>query len=126
MQSTIIIEHSPTMMALLKFEGNTRSYDIRQEIGIRYRECCTFLLNDRDGAKLQAIEGQCQRNALWINHEIFSRWFQGEGGNPVNWATLIGVLRDTRMNSLADDICATLGNDCYPIILRRACTHLFM
>ncbi len=97
------------MMALLKFEGNTRSFDIREEIGSKYRECCTFLLNDRDGAKLQAIEGQYQRNAVWINHEIFSRWLQGEGGNPVTWATLIGVLRDIRMNSLADDIYATLG-----------------
>ncbi len=97
------------MMALLKFEGNTRSYDIRQDVGSRYRECCTFLLNDRDGAKLQAIESQHQHNALWINHEIFSRWLQGEGRKPVSWATLVGVFRDIRMDSLADDICAVLG-----------------
>ncbi len=100
------VDDTPTMMKLLNFEGK---YDIRQEVGSKYRECCTFLLNDRDGAKLQAIEGQYHCNALWINHEIFSRWLQGEGGNPVTWATLVGVLRDITMNPLADDICATLG-----------------
>ncbi len=115
------------MMALLKFEGKTQSYDIRQEVGSKTRECCTFLLNDRDGAKLQAIEHQYRGDPLWINHEIFSRWLQGEGRQPVTWATLVGVLRDIRMNSLADDICGTLGIHKISIrnILVWRNTHLF-
>ncbi len=97
-------------MALLKFEGITKSYDIRQEVGIKYRECCTFLLNDRDGTKVQALEHQHWCNPLWINHEIFSRWLQGEGKQPVTWATLVGVLRDIGMNSLADEITTHSGS----------------
>ncbi len=97
------------MMALLKFEGKTQSYDIRQEVGSKYRECCTFLLNDRDGRTFQIIVGQYQCNPLWINHEIFSKWLQGKGRQPVTWATLVRVFRDIRMDSLADEICAVLG-----------------
>ncbi len=95
---------SPTTINLQMLMSKIQSYDIYDEMGSKYRECCTFLLNDRDGAKLQAIEGRYQRDASSINHEIFSRWLQGEGRQPVTWATLVGVLQDIGMKSLADDI----------------------
>ncbi len=95
------------MMALLKFRGKTRSFDIREEVSIR--ECCTSLLNDQDAAKFQAIEGQFRGDPLWINHEIFSRWLQGEGRKPVTWATLVGVLGEIGMHSLADEMEDRIG-----------------
>ncbi len=93
-------DDTPTMMRLLKFEGK---YDIRELIGTKYSDFGTTLL-DCSAAAISALEKQYQHDALSINHEIFSRWLQGEGKQPVTWATLVGVLRDIGMNSLADDI----------------------
>ena len=35
---------------------------------------------------------------------IYKRWISGIGRKPVTWQTLVGVLRDIELNSLADTI----------------------
>ncbi len=88
------------MMELLNFEGK---YDIREQIGTKYWDFGTTLL-DCSAATISALEKQYQHHALSINHEIFSRWLQGEGNKPVSWATLIELLRDIGKSTLADEI----------------------
>ncbi len=98
------------MMELLKFEGK---YDIREKIGTKYSDFGTTLL-DCSAATISALEKQYQHDALWINHEIFSRWLQGKGKKPVTWATLIEVLLEIGEGTLADEIgCGTTLSGSY-------------
>ncbi len=92
------------MMELVRFEGEKQRHYILEEIGTRYGDIGGLLLEDSNGAVVQAIERQCQLDPLWVNREILCRWLEGQGRKPVTWATLIGVLRDIGMNSLAEDI----------------------
>ena len=38
------------------------------------------------------------------NTEILQAWLTGRGKQPLSWATLVEVLRDIELSSLADDI----------------------
>ena len=40
------------------------------------------------------------------NTEILQAWLTGRGRQPVTWATLVEVLRDIELSSLAGDIVA--------------------
>ena len=42
-------------------------------------------------------------NAEQINTEILQEWLTGRGKQPVNWATLVEVLRDIELSALAGD-----------------------
>ena len=39
-----------------------------------------------------------------INTEILQDWLAGKGKQPVTWATLVGVLRDIELSTLAGQI----------------------
>ena len=43
-------------------------------------------------------------NAEQINTEILQEWLTGRGKKPVTWTTLVEVLRDIELSTLAGDI----------------------
>ena len=47
-----------------------------------------------------------QNVAKQINIEILQEWLEGSGKKPVSWATLVEVLRDIGLFTLADEIAA--------------------
>ena len=65
-----------------------------------------LLLEDSTGARVTNLENQHQRNAERINQEILREWLTGSGKKPVTWATLVEVLREIKLSTLADDIAA--------------------
>ncbi len=102
------------MPELVRFKGERQLHNIFKEIGTRYSDFGTLLLEDNTGAVIQGLERQCGIDSFRINREILSGWIQGEGRKPVTWATLIGVLRDIGMNTLADDIEDKFGDKATP------------
>ena len=88
---------TPTMADLLNFK-------IVHEIGTDYIGLGTMLLNDYTGALTQSIASQHQRNPVKINQAILTRWLQGQGKKPVQWSTLIEVLKDIELSELAQKI----------------------
>ena len=72
-----------------------------QQIGTHYSQLGLLLLNDSTGSITSAIVTQFHSKADEINQEILSRWLQGQGKHPVNWFTLIRVLRDMQLLELA-------------------------
>ena len=68
-----------------------------------------MLLNDETGARISAIETQHLKNAQEINLEVFKSWIKGEGRKPISWNTLVTVLREIKLNALADKINSTLN-----------------
>ena len=73
------------------------------QIGTHYKKLGILLLNDTTGTVTQAIIEQYHHNASEINMEIFQQWTQGKG-MPVEWATLIEVLKDIELTELAREI----------------------
>lgn len=63
-----------------------------------------FLLNDDNGNIVQSLEMEHQRNPERIMNEVFKRWIAGTGKRPISWDTLIAVLKDVELNTLADEL----------------------
>lgn len=74
--------------------------NLAEKIGDKYYEFGFLLLED----KISAIESEERGKVLNINRRIFQAWLQGKGKVPVSWATLIAVLQDTELKTLARDI----------------------
>ena len=87
----------PTLPELLQL-------NISRDIATKYFEFGTFLLDDSIGSRVRNLEHQHQRNAEQINTEILRQWVNGSGKKPVTWATLVEVLRDIELSTLADNI----------------------
>ena len=85
------------------FQGLERTINIPQEIGSNYYHFGLHLLDDPNGTRVRNIE--CDyREIERINTEILREWATGMGKKPVTWKTLIEVLRDTGLRTLASEI----------------------
>ena len=100
--SPIVQQQVVTLPQLLRFR--TASGKLIDQIGIHYWKLGVLLLNDDTGAVTQAIVEQYREDATKINREILQRWTQGSGKLPVEWATLIEVLKDIGLMELAREI----------------------
>ena len=78
--------------------------NIPQEIGTSYRQFGIFLLNDPNGTRTRNIEHNNREYAEKINTEILTGWATGNGKTPVSWETLVEVLRDIGLGTLASEI----------------------
>lgn len=81
-----------------------RKINIAQAIGTRYNMFGILLLADYTGAKVEAIIRQNMYDAEQINIQVLQHWLAGNGQQPVAWKTLIEVLHDVELNTLATDI----------------------
>ena len=72
-----------------------------EHIGAHYNTLGPLLLEDMDGTITEAIEKQCHHVVYDINQNILQRWIQGKGMQPVQWSTLINVLKKIQLSELA-------------------------
>ena len=95
----------PTLPELLKFIcADGREVNIPVEIATKYTQLGAFLLDDQSGSRVKIIVHKHHDDAEQINTEIFQEWLTGRGKKPVTWATLVEVLRDIELTTLAGDI----------------------
>ena len=71
----------------------------------------TFLLDDETGNKVNGLADMA-RSVEDLNRQIFQRWLKGDGKQPTNWDTLIGVLRKIKLHELADQIEQKVVKEC--------------
>ena len=91
-------------MKLLSFPGKSGNIiNIPEQIGTKYRMFGILLLNDKGGAEVSAIIKEYHKDAAEINLEILRRWIEGKG-KPLGWDTLINVLQNIQLGTLASDI----------------------
>ena len=95
---------APTLMDLLAFPGKNGDIDIPEQISTKYTHFGIFLLNDRTGARVNAIEMKHREDAQKINLKILQEWLEGNGKQPVTWKTLVDVLCKIGLSELANDI----------------------
>ena len=97
----------PSLQELLRFVcTDGRPVNIPVEIGSKYLQFGIFLLDDSTGARIMSMASRHHDNAERINTEILHEWLTGSGKKPVNWETLVKVLRDIELSTLADEIAA--------------------
>ena len=95
----------PTLPELLKFTcTDKRVVNIPVEIATKYVQFGTFLLDDRNGSRVKIMAHRHHYDAKQINMEIIQEWLAGRGKQPVTWATLVEVLRDIELSTLAVEI----------------------
>ena len=92
------------MRELITFPGKNGKIDISEEIGINYKRFGILLLDDPNVVRVDAIEKKHHVVAKEINLEILSKWVNGSGKQPVTWKTLVDILFEIGLTTLADDI----------------------
>ena len=96
----------PTLLELIRFRGRESRINIPQQIGTNFLSFGTLLLEDKTGARIRSIVHECRDNPEQINMKILEEWIAGRGKHPVSWDTLIEVLQDIDLHTLASDIAA--------------------
>ena len=94
----------PNMIELVRFRGKAKRINIPQEISTNFYQFGILLLEDRTGRTVRSIEYTCRGDLERINSDILQKWIKGEGKKPVTWGTLVEVLSDVQLTTLARDI----------------------
>ena len=98
------------MMEVIRFQGRNRTINIPQEISTKYQDFGILLLEDSTGARVQNTIHKHREDPEAINMDILQQWIDGRGKKPVTWETLIEVLFDIDLTTLAEDILAVKEN----------------
>ena len=91
----------PTLPKHFNFKTSSGTVNIAKRIGTDYNLLGIFLLQDEDGMVTDAIADEHHHNAFKVNNEILKQWIQGKGRQPVQWSTLIDVLKEIELSELA-------------------------
>ena len=95
------VNSPPQFRALIAFPTRHGTVNIPQEIGVKYQDLGSQLLDDPTGVKVDSMEHKHGRDSLRINTAILKEWLRGQGRRPVSWRTLIEVLQDIELSTLA-------------------------
>ena len=99
----------PTLPELLNFSA--KKLNIAVQVGAKYLQFGIFLLEDKNGAIVYALEKEYMKNSEEINMAILQKWLK-DGVKPVTWSTLVTVLQNIEMKELANDIETHFSNVC--------------
>ena len=94
----------PTLVECIKFQGLERMINIAEKISTKYHDFGLLLLDDHNGNRVRNMELKHREDPERINKEILREWVTGRGKQPVSWKTLIKVLRDIELCTLASEI----------------------
>ena len=94
------------MLELIRFRGRERRINIPQQISTNFWNFGILLLEDENSARIKSIMYECRENPEQINMKVLEEWIAGRGKHPVSWDTLIEVLEDINLCTLASDIAA--------------------
>lgn len=91
----------PTLMSFPKASG---FIDIATEIGPSYFKFGIFLLDDKKGAQVAALEKSHNREAAEINRAILRKWLEGTNKVDVTWDWLVKCLKKANLHTLAREV----------------------
>ena len=99
------ITDRPTMPTLLNFPlSSGERINLAIEIGTEYDSFSIQLLQDDKGSVLDQIREGFGRDPQNILKEVFQRWLKGSGKPVKTWETIIEVLKDVKMLTLAESL----------------------
>ena len=97
-------QQTVTLPQLIHLETRSGSINVLEQVGTYHWKLGVLLLEDATGEVTQAIIEQHLLDATKINLQIFQKWIRGEGKLPVEWSTLVEVLKNIGLVQLANEI----------------------
>ena len=85
-------------------DGVRKNLNIIQRTSTSYIKLGMHLLDDDNCDIVYALREKYYHDPVEIVTAVYKMWISGSGRRPATWQTLVGVLRDIELNSLADDI----------------------
>lgn len=105
---SLYIGAEPTLKMLMSFptlvEGMRKNLDIIQKTSLSYVKLGTFLLEDDNCDIVDSLKEKFQGDPVNITHAVYKRWISGTGRKPLTWQTLVDVLAEIELCSVADEI----------------------
>ena len=99
------LSDQPTLPQLLRFPKRSDGVlNIIEEVTGKYHDLGICLLDDRNSTITNNIEAEHKLDHTRITKAIFKRWLEGRGRRPQSWSTLITVLREIELTTLAKEI----------------------
>ena len=92
----------------MRFKTGSGNINVLKQIGAHYWELGILLLDDDTGADTQAIIEHHHEDVTKINIRILQKWIQGKSKLPVEWSTLVEVMKDIGLSELASEMEQTL------------------
>ena len=77
--------------------------DVPTQVGANYKNFGTYLLNDKYGCLVDAMEVDFQGKCYPIVRKILQEWLQGKG-KPVTWQILTQTLEDCHLKTFAENL----------------------
>ena len=97
------------MPCLLNFPGLKRNINIPNKIGADYSSFGISLLKDETGGHVKAIQKELRGVPVDITTRILNNWLEGKGVE-VSWKSLVKVLNDIGLKTLAEEINETVSD----------------
>ena len=72
-----------------------------EKVGEQYKKIGVLLLNDTSGTITQSFVNRYHHDIMFA---IFTKWVQGKGRLPVQWDTLVEVLKNVGLLEVANEI----------------------
>ena len=85
-------------------DGAKKNLNIIQRTSTHYENLAMHLLDDDNCEIVDCLKEQCRGNPVEIVTAVYKKWIQGTGRKPVTWQTLVDVLKEIELNSLAEEI----------------------
>ena len=103
----------------LMFKTRSGSINVLEHIGVHYRQLGMLLLDDATAEVTQAIIEQYSHDTTKIICKIVQKWIQGKGKLPIEWSTLVRVLKDIGLHMLADEMEQNLKDQHWPHVGKK-------
>lgn len=88
----------------LKVDGRKKNLKIIQKTSKHYANLTMFLLDDSNHDIVDSLNVKHHSDPVVIVTDVYKEWIAGTGKKQVTWQTLVDVLKDIELNSLAEDI----------------------
>ena len=95
-------------LKLLKGPGDQK-VNIVASVAEKWKDIGFQLDFDDTGQQLDAIETCCKNDPLSCCHAMFQHWLKGNGVDRT-WGTLIAILKDCELGTLADQVWMALDH----------------
>lgn len=89
-------------------------YHIIRKVAYKWEELTVYLELDKDGGRVLAIRRDFIQHGVEICClQALHHWLNGEGKQPVTWATLLSCLKDMDCSAVASQIEQAGENGCH-------------
>jgi hypothetical protein len=101
-ESSVSLDSAPKLHQLDLLECSGKSLKLIQSIAAKWEQIARRLYFDHH--VIGIITKDCHQQAELACQSVLTRWLNGEGRQPISWTTLITVLDEADLSSVAEDL----------------------